>query len=61
MSRDDAKELVEKHSGKNLSGISANLHYLIAGEKAGGKLTKAQKIPSIQIIDEDTFLNMIKD
>jgi DNA ligase (NAD+) len=61
MSRDDAKELVEKHGGKNLSGISANLHYLIAGEKAGGKLTKAQKIPSIQIIDEDTFLNMIKD
>ena len=61
MSRDDAKELVEKHGGKNLSGISANLDYLIAGEKAGSKLTKAQKIPTINIIDEDTFLKMIQE
>ncbi|HPW86977.1 MAG TPA: DNA ligase (NAD(+)) LigA, partial [Chitinophagales bacterium] len=58
-SRDEAKVLVEKNGGKNLSAVSANLDYLIAGEKAGSKLAKAQKIPSIQIIDEDTFLNMI--
>lgn len=59
MSRDDAKVLVEKHGGKNLSAISVNLNFLIAGEKAGSKITKAQKIESIQIIDEATFLNMI--
>lgn len=61
MSRDDAKELVEKHGGKNLSGISANLHYLVAGEKAGSKISKAQKITSIEIIDEDIFLKMINE
>ena len=59
MSRDEAKILVEKHGGKNLSAVSANLDYLIAGEKAGSKLVKAQKIPSIQVIDEDEFLKMI--
>jgi len=58
-SRDEAKILVEKNGGKNLSAISANLDYLIAGEKAGNKLAKAQKIPTIQVIDEDTFLKMI--
>jgi NAD-dependent DNA ligase len=32
----------------------------VAGEKAGTKLTKAQKIPSINIIDEFEFLKMIE-
>lgn len=57
--RDAAKEMVEENGGKILSSVSANLHYLVAGEKAGSKLEKAQKISSIQIIDEDTFLQMI--
>lgn len=60
-SREAIKEMVEKNGGKNLSAVSANLDYLIAGEKAGGKLAKAQKIPSIKIIDEDTFLKMIEE
>lgn len=60
MSRDDAKALVEAHGGRNLSGVSENLDYLVAGEKAGSKLTKAQKIPSITIIDEEAFLEMIE-
>lgn len=59
-SRDEAKVLVEKNGGKNLSAVSANLDYLIAGEKAGSKLVKAQKIPTIKIIDETTFLKMIE-
>jgi DNA ligase (NAD+) len=59
-SRDEAKILVEKNGGKNLSAVSANLQYLVAGEKAGTKLTKAQKIPSINIIDEFEFLKMIE-
>lgn len=59
-SRDDIKLMIEKNGGKNLSAVSANLNYLIAGEKAGGKMAKAQKIPSIQIIDEATFLKMIE-
>lgn len=42
-SRDDIKLMIEKNGGKNLSAVSSNLNYLIAGEKAGGKLAKAQK------------------
>ena len=60
ISRDNAKQLVEEHGGKYLSGVSAHLDYLVAGEKAGSKLSKAQKIPSIRIIDEDTFFAMIE-
>ena len=57
--RDQAKELVEQNGGKLLSGVSANLNYLIAGEEAGSKLSKAKKIPTIQILTEDDFLKMI--
>jgi DNA ligase (NAD+) len=42
--RDEAKELVERNGGKLLSGVSKNLHYLVAGAEAGSKLEKAQKI-----------------
>jgi len=59
-SRDEAKILVEKNGGKNLSAVSANLDYLVADPKAGSKLTKAQKIPTIKIIDEFEFLKMIE-
>ncbi|HNM31457.1 MAG TPA: NAD-dependent DNA ligase LigA [Chitinophagales bacterium] len=59
-SREEAKVLVEKNGGKNLSAVSANLDFLIAGEKAGSKLAKAQKIPTIQVIDEADFLRMIE-
>ncbi len=59
LSRDEGKDLVEKNGGKILSGVSANLNYLVAGEKAGSKLSKAEKISTIQIIDEATFLEMI--
>ena len=61
MGRNQAKELVESYGGKNLSSISAKLNYLVAGEKAGSKLTKAQKIDSIRIISEDDFLNFIEN
>jgi DNA ligase (NAD+) len=64
-SRDKAKELVEENGGKNISGVSAKLNYLVAGEKAGSKLTKAEKINDkagetlIHVISEDDFLEMI--
>lgn len=58
--RDRAKQLVEENGGKLLSSVSANLNFLVVGEDAGSKLTKAQKIDSIQIIDEDTFLKMVE-
>ncbi|MCW5908268.1 MAG: NAD-dependent DNA ligase LigA [Chitinophagales bacterium] len=58
--RDRAKQLVEENGGKLLSGVSANLNYLVVGEDAGSKLAKAQKIPSIVVLNEDEFLKMIE-
>lgn len=57
--RDEAQGLVEQNGGKLISGVSKNLDYLVAGPGAGSKLTKAQSIPTIQVIDEDAFLAMI--
>jgi DNA ligase (NAD+) len=59
-SRDVAKEMVEQNGGKNLSGVSAKLDYLVAGEKAGSKLTKAEKL-GVKVISEEDFLEMIKE
>lgn len=59
LKRDRAKQLVEENGGKLLSGVSANLNYLVVGEEAGSKLAKAQKIPSIVILSEAEFLKMI--
>lgn len=57
--RDKAKQLVEENGGKLLSSVSANLSYLVVGEDAGSKLTKAQKIESITILTENEFLQLI--
>lgn len=57
--RDQAKELVEQHGGKVLSGVSKHLNYLVVGAEAGSKLDKARTIPTIQILNEDEFLKML--
>lgn len=58
-SRDEMKELIERHGGKNLAAISANCDYLLAGEKIGpAKLKKAETL-GIPIIGEEEFLQMI--
>ncbi|CAN5396431.1 NAD-dependent DNA ligase LigA [soil metagenome] len=57
--REEAQALVEQNGGKLISGVSKNLDYLVAGPGAGSKLTKAQSIPTIQVIDEDGFLILI--
>jgi DNA ligase (NAD+) len=57
--REEAQKLVEQNGGKNVSGVSKNLNYLVAGEKAGSKLTKAQALGSVQILTENEFLAMI--
>jgi DNA ligase (NAD+) len=57
--REAAEEMVEKHGGKNISAVSKNL-YLVVGEKAGSKLKKAQDIGTIEILDEQQFLDLIE-
>lgn len=60
-SRDEYKELIVAHGGKNVGSISKKTDYVLAGENMGpAKYEKAQKL-GIPIIDEDTFLGMIAD
>lgn len=58
--RDEMKQLIEKHGGKNVSSISKNTDFVLAGEKMGPeKRNKAQKL-NVPIISEDEFYGMIK-
>ncbi|MFP7657198.1 NAD-dependent DNA ligase LigA [Chryseobacterium proteolyticum] len=59
--RESAEDMVEKHGGKNISAVSKNLNYLVVGEKAGIKLKKAQDIGTIEILDEQQFLDLIEN
>lgn len=58
LSRNEAKELIEKHGGKTASSVSKNTDFVLAGESAGSKLTKAQDL-GVEILDENAFLKMI--
>jgi DNA ligase (NAD+) len=58
-SRDDLKKMIEQNGGKNVSSISKNTNYLLAGSNIGpSKLENAKKL-NIPIISEDDFLKMI--
>lgn len=59
--RDEAKEMVEQNGGRNISSVSKKLDYLVVGENAGSKRTKAEKIETIEIISEEDFLNLINN
>ncbi len=56
MTRNQAKEFAEELGATNISGVSKNLNILVAGEKAGSKLKKAQDLGTVQILSEDEFL-----
>jgi DNA ligase (NAD+) len=58
--RDGIKDYIESLGGENLSGVSKSLDYLIVGEKAGGKLKKAQDLKTVKILTEAEFLEMVK-
>ena len=58
--RDDAKDMVEQHAGKTISGISKKLDYLVVGEKAGSKLKKAEALGTVTILTETEFLDLLK-
>lgn len=59
--RTEAQKMVEDHGGKNISAVSKNLDFLVAGEKAGSKLKKAQELGTVKILTEDEFLRMIEN
>ena len=59
MKRSEAAALVEQYGGKTAGSVSKKTTYVLAGEDAGSKLTKAQQL-GVAIIDEPTFLQMLQ-
>ena len=58
-SREEASNIIEKFGGKTSGSVSKKTTYLLAGEDAGSKLTKAQSL-GVQIISENEFEEMCK-
>ena len=59
MSRKEASALIEENGGKTSSSVSKKTDYVLAGEAAGSKLTKAQSL-GVTVISEEQLLEMIK-
>ncbi len=57
--RDEIEELITRHGGHAASSVSKNTDYLVAGEKAGSKLAKAEQL-GVKVITEDEFERMVK-
>ncbi len=57
MTREQAEAMITERGGKASSSVSKNTSYVLAGEKAGSKLTKAQAL-GVRIIGEEEFLLM---
>ena len=57
-SRDEAQEILKSLGAKTPNSVSKNTNYVIAGENAGSKLTKAQNL-GIKILTEEEFIELI--
>ena len=60
LTRDEAGERIKAAGGKVSGSVSAKTSYVVAGEAAGSKLTKAQSL-GVPVIDEETLLRMIEE
>lgn len=58
LKRDQAKEMIEQRGGKVSGSVSKKTSYVVAGEEAGSKLTKANEL-GITVLTEEQFLQMI--
>ncbi len=58
LKRQEAEELVRSHGGKPAGSVSRKTDYVLAGEKAGSKLDKANEL-GIEILDEAAFLKLL--
>ncbi|NLE37582.1 MAG: NAD-dependent DNA ligase LigA, partial [Pirellulaceae bacterium] len=57
-SREEIEQLITRHGGRAASSVSKNTDYVVAGEKAGSKLEKAQKL-GVAVLTEDQFENLL--
>ena len=57
--RDEAQDLIEKFGGKVSGSVSKKTNYVVAGEEAGSKLTKAEEL-GIQVLSEKEFIDLTK-
>ena len=60
MTRDEAGAMIKAAGGKVSGSVSSKTSYVVAGEAAGSKLTKAQSL-GVKVIDEETLLLMIQN
>lgn len=60
LSRDEAAEMIKAEGGKVSGSVSKKTSYVVAGDAAGSKLTKAREL-GVTVIDEETLLKMIKE
>ena len=58
LTRDEASEIIKKNGGKTTGSVSKKTTYVLAGEEAGSKLTKANDL-GIPVISEEDFWKMI--
>jgi DNA ligase (NAD+) len=59
MSRNEAKALIEEHGGRVTGSVSGRTDYLVAGEAAGSKLTRAQHL-GVAVLDQDGLLRLVE-
>ncbi|MFQ5511504.1 MAG: NAD-dependent DNA ligase LigA [Candidatus Krumholzibacteriia bacterium] len=60
LSRKRAEAEVKRRGGKTVKSVSSKTTYVVAGDKAGSKLARAEKL-GVAVIDEGTFLKMIEE
>ena len=60
MSRDEASAIILANGGKTSSSVSKKTSYVLAGENAGSKLTKAESL-GVKAITEDEFIKMVNE
>ena len=58
-SRNEAADIIEKFGGKTSGSVSKKTDYVLAGDEAGSKLAKAEKL-GITVINENQFEELIK-
>ena len=60
LTRNEAKEFLEKNGAKVTGSVTSKTDLVIAGEKAGSKLAKAEQL-GIEVINEEQFANMVRE